>query len=186
MRSRMLGALVVALVVLGVLASAAAAAKPKLWLEESNSGAHEATGAPVRISATIDECKAEQPGVLAGNGKPVDQVTATSSPTITCDSSEKLAGSIKSVAFAATGGEMAMTLKSVLHIQFEPWCTYALPRKIAFGSTVFSEALAEPEPTATLDKAASFASCAPTRRLHIHLEVEDDLDDAPFAAEVVS
>jgi hypothetical protein len=183
MRSRMLGSLVIALVVLGVLATGASAAKPRLWLEESNSGAHEATGAPVRISVAIDECRAEQPGVLASNGKPVDQVTATSSPTITCDSSEKLAGSIKSVAFAAAGSEMAMTLNSVLHIQFEPWCTYALPHKIAFGSTVFSESLAEPEPTATLDKPASFASCAPTRTLHVLFEVEDDLDDAPFAAE---
>jgi hypothetical protein len=185
MRSRMLGALVIALVVLGVLASGAAGAKPRLWLDESNSGAHEATGAPVRISVIIDECKAEEPGVLASNGRPVDQATATSSPTITCDSSEKLAGSIKSVAFAATGSEMAMTLSSILHIQFEPWCTYALPHKIAFGSTDYSEVLAEPEPTATLDKPASFASCAPTRTLHMYLEVEDDLDDAPLAAEVV-
>jgi hypothetical protein len=183
MSSRILGCLLVALVALGVVAAGASGAKPKLWLENAG-GIREATGAQVRIFVIVDECRAMQPGMLASNGKPVDLLTSTSSITVTCFSSEKLAGAIKSVAFAATGSEMAMTLNSVLHFQVEPWCTYALPHKIAFGSTVFSQSNAEP--TALLDKAASFATCASTRTLHVLFEVEDDLDDAPFAAEVVS
>lgn len=185
MRSRMLGGLA-ALFALGALAMGASAAtvKPKLWLLEATSHARAATGTPAHINVLIEECSGMQPGALYTNGKPVDLITSASSLVGECPGGEKLAGAIKSVAVApAEEGQMAMTLNSVLHLQLAPWCTYALPHKIVFGATMFTQSVAEP--TAPLDKAASFGSCAPTRTLHVRLEVEDELESFPFAGEVV-
>jgi hypothetical protein len=94
-----------------------------------------------------------------------------------------LAGSIKTVTVAPVGEEMTMTLNSTLYVEYAPWCTYSLPHKITFEASTTTEA--DVEPTAPLDKAASFGSCAPIRRVPIRLRVEDDRESFPFAGEAV-
>jgi hypothetical protein len=191
MRTRMLGSLVAALLALGALAigatgaSAVTTAKPKLWLTNAGDHARVPTGTPVQISVTTETCAGSQAGSVSSNGKPVDLLKPSGSMTVQCYESQKLAGTIKSVAVApAEEQNMTMTLNSVLHLQVEPWCTYALPHKIVFGSTFFTESAAEA--TAVLDKAASFApSCTPTRTLYVRMIVENGPENFPFEGEVI-
>jgi hypothetical protein len=191
MGSRTLASLAAVLLALAALAIGATgatgvtAAKPKLWLVNAGDHAHVPTGTPVQISLSTESCEASQAGSVYSNGKSVDLLTASGSTTAECYESQKLAGTIKSVAVApAEEQNMTMTLNSVLHLQVEPWCTYALPHKIAFGPALLTDSVSEA--TAVLDKAASFAqSCAPARRLNVRMIVENGAENFPFEGEVI-
>ncbi len=188
MRSRILGSLVAALaalVALGASAAGASAAKPTLWLLHQATHARAATGSPARISLAVrGECSGAESAVLHSNGKPVDQIAPTSSLAIQCFGGEKLAGSIKSVTVAPAGAEeMAMTLNSTLHVLLAPWCTYTVPKKIVFEANGISEERSEP--TAPLDKGASFGTCPAITRVPLSLAVEDESEGFAFGAEVV-
>jgi hypothetical protein len=181
------GTLVVVTIVLLALSAfatgAAAAAKPKLWLEYADSHAHAPTGDAARIKLDLNKCEATESASLLSNGKAVDQISGTGALAASCATGEKLAGAIKSIAVAPFGAvQIRMTGTGVIHLGFEPWCTYTLPSKFASEGALFTETAATL--TATLDKAASFGGCAPTKEASFGLVVEQVSESFPYFVEV--
>jgi hypothetical protein len=182
MRSRALGGMVVLLFALGAFVTGAAAAKPKLWLEGA-SNTRAAPGEAARIQLVSEHCVGQQTASVASNGKPVDHIAGSGALTPGCDAGFKQTGSIKSVAVApAPEGEVVMTVSGLVHVGVEPWCTYTVPRKFSLPPYVFTEG--STVVSGTLDKAASFGACAPTREMYIRVIVEQVSDQFPYWGEV--
>jgi hypothetical protein len=184
MRTRTFAAMAVALLAPGAVATGAAAAKPKLWLGDGRTHVHAAQGEAARIGLEVEPCGASQTASILSNGKPVDQLGGAGGLTASCESGTKMAGTIKSVAVAPAGEDrVKMTATGIVHLGVEPWCTYTLPHKFSTEASVFAEAFGTA--TATLDKAASFAGCAPTREITFGLELEQVSEESPYAWETV-
>jgi hypothetical protein len=186
MKTGTLVVVAVALLALSAFATGAAAAKPRVWLEYAGSGAHAPTGDAARIKLNLDSCTASQSASLLSNGKAVDHIGATGGLAASCGTGEKLAGAIKSVAVAVASVEedrFSMTVTGVIHLGVEPWCTYTLPSKFASEGAIFTETGGTV--TATLDKGASFAACAPTREVGFNLVVEQVSESFPYLVQVV-
>jgi hypothetical protein len=69
------------------------------------------------------------------------------------------------------GDEAAMTVKSAVHVFFEPWCVYAVPKTITMPAS--TRTLSEVTVTAPLEKRASFGTCAPIRALDLTVVVRE-------------
>jgi hypothetical protein len=185
MKSRSLGGLIVVLLALGAFATATAtaAAKPKLWLTNAGTHSHATVGEAARFQLSSENCVAREAASLASNGKPVDRIAGSGALAPECYGG-KMVGTIKSVAVApATEGQMTMTVSDIVHVSVEPWCTYTFPHSIAFPEFIFTEMVSTI--TATLDKGASFGSCAPTREIGVHLIVEQVSEAFPYTGEAV-
>jgi hypothetical protein len=183
MKTWTLATVAVALLALGAVATGAAAAKPKLWLEYASTGVHAPAGDAARIRFDLESCSASQSASLLSNGKAADHIGATGGLAASCGTGEKLAGAIKSIALAPIEGlRMTFTVTGVIHLGVEPWCTYTLPSKFAAEGAVFTEGSGTV--TATLDKAASFAGCAPTRETSFSLVVEQISESFPYRVEI--
>jgi hypothetical protein len=174
----------VALLALSAFATGAAAAKPKLWLEYAGSGAHAPTGDAARINFNLDSCSASESASLLSNGKASDHIGGTGGLAASCPTGEKLAGTIKSIAAAPLEeSRFTLTVTGVIHLGVEPWCTYTVPSKLVSEGAFFTETAGTAR--ATLDKAASFAGCAPTREASFSLTVEQVSEGFPYYAQVV-
>jgi hypothetical protein len=176
--------MVVLLFALGVFVTGAAAAKPKLWLIQGFANTRAAPGEAARIQLFSEGCVGQQTASVASNGKPVDRIAGSGALTPECKPGFKQAGSIKSVAVAPSPEGVAMTASGLVHVGLEPWCTYTLPRKFSLPEFVLTEATGVV--SGTLDKAASFGACAPTREVHIRLIVEQLAEEFPYAGEVTA
>jgi hypothetical protein len=175
--------IVVALLALSVFATSAAASKPKLWLSNAASHVHATAGEAAHLRIGVDHCGGAQGASVSTNGKPVDHVAAAGALTTACEGGYKLAGAIKSVTLApGSEGVTVMTVSDLMHVGVEPWCTYTLPRKVAFGMAIFTETGSFV--TATLDKPASFASCAPTREMFMSVTLEQVSEEFPYEVEL--
>jgi hypothetical protein len=184
MKTRTLGIVAVVLFALGAFATGATAAKPRLWLIDVGSHVRATTGEAARIQLTMEFCRGSQSASVISNGKPVDHIAGAGSLASVCETGAKEVGAIKSIAIAAAPENlMTMTVTGVVHLGIEPWCTYTLPHKITGAEFFFSEMFAAV--TATLDKAASFGSCAPAREMSIGITVEQLSEQFPYAGEVV-
>lgn len=184
MKTRRLGTVAVVLLALGAFATSAAAAKPKLWLVDAATHVRAATGEAARVQLATTSCVASETASVLTNGKASDHIGGGGSLTSACETGDKLAGAIKSIAVLPASEErMTMTVTGVVHLGTEPWCTYTLPHKISSEEFFFSEMLATV--TETLDKAASFGSCAPTRTESIRVAVEQASEEFPYEGEIV-
>jgi hypothetical protein len=183
MRTRTLG-IVVVLFALSAFATSAAASKPKLWLSDVTSRVHATSGEAAHLRIGVDHCGAAQAASVSTNGKPTDHIAPVGALTTACEERYKLAGTIKSVTLAPGGEGVAavMTVSDLMHLGVEPWCTYTLPRKVAFGISVLTETGSFV--TATLDKSASFASCAPTREMFMSVTLEQVSEEFPYEVEL--
>jgi hypothetical protein len=170
--------MVVLLFALGAFVTGAAAAKPKLWLVHGPANTHAAPGEAARIQVFAEGCVGQQPASVATNGKPVDQIAGSGALTTTCNPGSKQAGRIKSVAVTNAIEGVAMTVSGIVHVGVEPWCTYKLPRKFSLPGFYFTEA--STAVSGSLEKAASFGACAPTREVHIRVVVERLADEFPY------
>jgi hypothetical protein len=173
MKTGTLGIVVVGVVLaLGPFATGAAASKPKLWLNDAFTHTHATVGEAASMRLNVAGCAGHEAASVSTNGRPIDHIAGSGAVTaIICNEGYKLAGTIKSVALApGISGTAVMTVSDRLHVGVEPWCTYTLPGKIAFPEFIFTEA--GTTVTATLDKSASFGSCASTRAVLIDLVVE--------------
>jgi hypothetical protein len=184
MRTRTLGIVVVLLALSASFATSAAASKPKLWLSNVVSRAHAMAGEAAHLRFGVDHCGAAQAASVSTNGKPADHIAPAGTLTTSCEEGYKLAGTIKSVTLApgSEGVAAVMTVSDLMHLGVEPWCTYTLPRKVAFGISVLTETGSFV--TATLDKPASFASCAPTREMFMSVTLEEVSEEFPYAVEL--
>jgi hypothetical protein len=186
MRSRVIAGCAVAALALGAQAAAASAAKPVLWLKSSSTFERAAPKTPVTASMAFESSclTAVQKGTLATNGKPVDKLTLDPTASDSACPGEKIAGSMSSLTLKPEEEEeVAMTVKSAIHLFFEPWCVYAVPRKITMPVSV--KTLSEVTVTAPLEKRASFGACAPIRALGLTVVVDEAALGEPFVAEVV-
>jgi hypothetical protein len=187
MRTRTLG-IVVVLLALSAFATSAAASKPKLWLSDAASHVHATAGEAAHLRIGVaDHCGGAQAASVSTNGKPTDHIAPAGALTTACDEGYKLAGTIKSVTLApgSEGVAAVMTVSGLMHLGVEPWCTYTLPRKVAIGMSVLTEAGSRVV-TATLDKSASFASCAPTREMFMSMTLEQVSEEFPYEVELAS
>jgi len=64
-----------------------------------------------------------------------------------------------------------MTVKSAIHVFFEPWCVYAVPKNITMPSSPDTDS--EVTVPAPLEKRASFGACAPIRALSLKVLVQE-------------
>jgi hypothetical protein len=183
MKTRMIGALVVA-VAMAVLATGASAAKPKLWLTELMGFGRvgPGTGATVRFSLE-GTCPFSQKATLASNGKPSDKLSPTPGEHLEECVGGKIAGGISGVAMAAApGGLEAMTVKSKLEVFVAPWCIYGLPKTIALAPS--NTTSAETTVTSALEAPASHGSCPASVTDHLEVSVIDPANGVPFYVEV--
>jgi hypothetical protein len=179
--------IVVVLLALSAFATSAAAAKPRLWLSDAASHVHATAGEAAHLRVGVDHCGAAQAASVSTNGKPTDHIAPAGALTTACEEGYKLAGTIKSVTLApgSEGVTAVMTVSDLMHLGVEPWCTYTLPRKVAIGISVLTESGSR-EITATLDKSASFASCAPTREMFMSMTLEQVSEEFPYEVELAS
>lgn len=170
MRGRVAAACALVAIAAGAGATGAAAAKAPLWLVEfPASNVRAPAGRALEVWTFVEgTCGIFQKGTLATNGNPRDEVGGIESPFHTgeCRPGEKAAGAISSLTMTPDGsGALTMSVKDTLHVFFEPWCVYTLPKKMSFAG------LSETEGAATfssaLDKSASFGSCAAKRTIEV-------------------
>ncbi len=185
MRSRVIAGCAIAALALGAQAAAASAAKPVLWLKSSSTFERAAPKTPVIASMAFESSclTAVQKGALATNGKPVDKLTLDPTASDNACPGEKIAGSMSSLTLKPEEEGVAMTVKSAIHLFFEPWCVYAVPKKITMPASV--KTFSEVTVTAPLEKRASFGACAPIRALGLTVVVDEAALGEPFVAEVV-
>jgi hypothetical protein len=186
MRSRVIAGCAVAALALGAQAAGASAAKPALWLKDSFAIGRVAPGAAATASMLFESAclNVSQGATLATNGKPTDKLTLAPSADYFACSGEKIAGSISGLTLTPAGeGQAAMTVKSAIHVFFEPWCVYAIPKVITMPATSYT--VSTVTVTAPLEKRASFGACAPIRALGLEVVVDQNEFDAPFLFEVV-
>ena len=182
MRSRAIAGCAVVALALGAQAAGASAAKPALWLKNFG-GERAAPGTAVTASMQFEECPTvSQEAKLATNGKPSDKLTLAPNGTDAGCTGEKIAGSISSLMLKPEEGGAAMTVKSTIHVFFEPWCVYAVPKKITMPASATTDS--EVTVPAPLEKRASFGACAPIRALDLRVAVQEALNE-PLFAEVV-
>jgi hypothetical protein len=175
----------VAVLALGVQAAGAWAAKPVLWLTNyAFERAAPGTAASALMQFENGCSTVTQQAKLATNGKPSDKLTLQSNASYSAAcSGEKIAGSISGLTLKPQENGAAMTVKSTIHLFFEPWCVYAVPKTITMPAG--GETYAEVTVSAPLEKRASFGACAPIRALPLTVVVNEAGINEPFFAEVV-
>jgi hypothetical protein len=182
MRSRLIAGCAVAALALGAQASSATA-KPVLWLKQFTME-HAEPGTAANVSIGIGgPCASDQSASLASNGEATDGFTlAATSPVVECGAG-KLAATVTSLVAKPSGDqEMTLTAKGAIHVLIDPWCVYTLPKTITLpgrGATFGESSL-----TGTLDKAATFGSCASSRAFGVTVTVRETFSALPFNAEV--
>lgn len=186
MRSRVIA--VCALLALALGAQAAGASAAKLWLKNiANERAATGTGVIASMEFEGGCLDTSQEGALATNGKASDKFTLDPSTKYSACPGEKIAGSISGLTLKPAEGEAAMTVKSAIHVLFEPWCVYAVPKTITMPAS--PNTVSEVTVTAPLEKKASFGACAPIRALQLRVSVSEgeqkDSFHEPLYAEVV-
>ncbi|HEY2217264.1 MAG TPA: hypothetical protein VGH21_07190, partial [Solirubrobacteraceae bacterium] len=159
MRSRVIAGCAVVALALGVQAAAASAAKPVLWLKSDVALERAAPKTPVTASMAFESSclTANQKGTLATNGKPVDKLTLDPTASDNACAGEKIAGSMSSFTLKPEEEGVAMTVKSSIHVFFEPWCVYAVPKKITMPTSTTT--VSEVTVPAPLEQRASFGAC---------------------------
>lgn len=178
MRSRVIA--VCALLALALGAQAAGASAAKLWLKNIV-GERAATGTGVIASMEFEGgcLDTSQEGALATNGKATDKFTLDPSTKYSACPGEKIAGSISGLTVKpAKGEEASMTVKSAIHVLFEPWCVYAIPKTITMPASPSTGS--EVTVTAPLEKKASFGACAPIRALGLKVSVVEGEQKGSF------
>ncbi|HEV7584483.1 MAG TPA: hypothetical protein VGO14_01760 [Solirubrobacteraceae bacterium] len=182
MKTGTLGIIVVgAVLALGPFAAGAAASTPKVWLIDAFTNTHATVGEAANIRLGVSSCGSHEAASVSTNGRAIDQIAGSGTVTTICSEGNKLAGTITSVAVTpGTSGAGIMTVTDRLHVGVEPWCTYTLPSKIAFSEYIFTESVTTV--TSTLDTAASFGSCAPTRSVVVQMVLEQVSEGSPYEA----
>jgi hypothetical protein len=182
MRSRVIAGCAIAALALGAQAAGASAAK--LWLTNfAMERAAPGTAATASMQFEGACLTTFQEAKLATNGKGSDKLTLDPTASDSACPGEKIAGSISSLMLKPEGGEAAMTVKSAIHVLFEPWCVYAVPKTITMPGSPTT--VSEVTVTAPLEKRASFGACAPIRALELKLVVNEAALGEPFLGEVV-
>jgi hypothetical protein len=184
MKSRVIVGCALVALVLGAQA-AAASATPVVWL---NNFLFERAAPGTPSSAIVNiggGCQSFQEGTLVSNGLTADELTFAAPATAVneCEGGKLAATVSGAVVKAASGEGVTMTTKGVVHVLVRPWCVYALPKAISFTKLARTEGSGTV--TGTLDKAATFGSCAATRTFPLTIAVEEAYTGSPFFTEVV-
>jgi hypothetical protein len=187
MRSRVIAGCALLVLALATQAAGASAAKPVLWLKGGVPYERAEPGTAVTVSMEFEGGCLDvlQKGTLATNGKPTDKLSLASSAEDLACSGSKIAGSISGFTLKPTEEGAAMTVKSAIHVFFEPWCVYAVPKSITMPASPDTDA--EVTVPAPLEKRASFGACAPIRALSLKVIVQEAESSSHerFVAEVV-
>jgi hypothetical protein len=190
MRSKVVAGCALLALALGAQAADASTAKPVLWLKGGIPLERAAPGTALTATMIFEGGCLDivQQATLATNGRPTDKLSlASTAEDLACSGSgAKIAGSITGFTLKpAEEGQAAMTVKSAIHVFFEPWCVYAVPKSITMPRQADTDS--EVTVPAPLVKSASFAACAPIRALSLRVtlrEAEGSLHE-PLIAEVV-